>query len=170
MQDTLTPESHIFITTFEKTIVAKLSGLGTLHNCFNFYNFILNMRDKDYRFIYIDLSECRGMDSTFMGMLVDIYRKYVQLNGNVWVSNPSEYALRQLTLLGISEVIEIRNYSKDNDLKFEDFSVDSTEFETEDWLRFVKQSHENLVTIDSRNKDRFDKFLQTLQQEMTAKK
>lgn len=150
--------------------MVKLSGLGTLHNCFNFYNFILNMRDKDYRLVYIDLSECRGMDSTFMGMLVDIYKKYVQLNGNVWVSNPSENALRQLNLLGISEVIEIRNYEKDKDLKFEDFSVDSTEFETEDWLKFVKKSHENLVSIDSSNKDRFGKFLQTLQKEMTSNK
>ena len=124
------------------------------------------MLENGSLFFYMDLSKCRGLDSTFMGMLVDIHKKYRARNGCLWVSNPTANARKQLTTLGVTEIVDVRDYEKPEGFEFEEISVNAADFDSGSWLRFVKKSHENLVSIDHKNRKRFNMFLQNLQTEM----
>ena len=67
-----------------------------------FENHLLYNREK----IIIDLSYCNNVDSTFVGMLVKIFRKVKEKNGKMKLVFPQESSVDVFQLTGIHKIIE----------------------------------------------------------------
>ncbi|MEJ2104396.1 MAG: STAS domain-containing protein [Ignavibacteriaceae bacterium] len=67
-----------------------------------FENHLLFNREK----IIIDLSYCNNVDSTFVGMIVKIFRKVKEKNGKMKLVFPQETNADVLQLTGIHKIIE----------------------------------------------------------------
>ena len=56
--------------------------------------------------IIIDFSDCHSVDSTFMGMIVKIYKKVTDQDGVIKIAFPQEKTAFTFQMIGISKIID----------------------------------------------------------------
>lgn len=153
-------DNRVEVTISDRVVYVRVIGLATMHNCGALSDFCNAMMDGECREILFDLKVCTGMDSTFMGVIAGLSLRYKTRPDPVVVINATDHCLKLMQGLGLNYVVQIR---------MDPVDVPDVEAESlrDDWasdqekLRFIKQAHENLVTIDQRNQDRFGHFLET---------
>lgn len=59
--------------------------------------------------LIIDLSPCNYIDSTFIGMIVKIFRKVCELNGQMVLVFPKINTLESFNVLGITKIVKSYN-------------------------------------------------------------
>lgn len=101
--------------------------------------------------MYIDLSACSYMDSTFMGLLVGFNKRLARLGaGKLRVVKPTNPARDLLTGLGLVSLIEII----DQDISFPEDMDDIIKTRTTG-ADVVLKTHENLMELSDENAKRF---------------
>jgi len=101
--------------------------------------------------MYVDLSECEYMDSTFMGLLVGFNKRLLKSAGKrIVLVRPSESCVGLLTGLGIASLITMTN----DEVPFpEDLeNVVRTQATSAELLL---KAHENLMELSDENRQRF---------------
>lgn len=165
------------VATWESHVLIKVEGYATLNNSLFFKDFAEEMLVQSYRDFIIDLSSCQGMDSTFLGVLVGL------LNGSLttWESEAPLGEISRVTLVNIhdfhQETLDSLGISKILCIKKTPIALPQIYMKTlkedryspEKRIRMIKESHQALVALDHRNKDRFEAFLQLLESEAAAK-
>lgn len=107
--------------------------------------------------IYLDLSECLYMDSTFMGVIVTMTKKLKAKSGNILcLYRPSQECLGLLKNLGILKLLKI-----ENEAMTWPSTMDFVSGKTKTDSALVYQAHEELSQISPENRDKF-KVLQEL--------
>lgn len=149
----------------ESTLYIQVVGPGSMYNVAHLDVFASSEIEHGVRQVYIDLSRCTSMDSTFMGTMVGILNRLQAHKGRMAVINPSGLNHRLLTMLGINTVIPILTEQKVPELQFAQVGQVGTQtFQKR--LSFIKQAHENLVTLSDSNRQQFQAFLQSLETEL----
>ena len=77
----------------------------------------------DWKRIVLDLSQCTFVDSTFIGMIVKIFRMVNQRNTRLKMVFPQVKDIRSFQLVGISRVIECYESLQDAIESFDTFSL-----------------------------------------------
>ena len=77
----------------------------------------------DWKRIILDLSQCTFVDSTFIGMIVKIFRMVNQRNTRLKMVFPQVKDIRSFQLVGISRVIECYESLQDAIESFDTFSL-----------------------------------------------
>ena len=154
---------------YDKTLFVKVSGLANLKNAPVLSAFLANEIKDGVTGIYIDLSQCRGMDSTFMGTLVGTSNQLEVTGGGLVIANPSEHNQRLLEMLGVSSVIPVR----------EDVAVPETNFVPLDCDQdlskdaralVIRRAHEHLIKLSTDNESKFQPIIDAFEKEMEDKK
>lgn len=101
--------------------------------------------------MFVDLSSCDYMDSTFMGLLVGFNKRLLKISGKkLTIVKPTESCRGLLATLGVLSLVEVRE--------------DPTEFppDMENVVRtqstgaeLLLKAHENLMELSEDNKKRF---------------
>jgi len=85
--------------------------------------------------LIIDLSPCNYIDSTFIGMIVKIFRKISEANGQMVLVFPNINTIESFNVLGITKIVRsynslaealhsLRSQPKNENLKFDEkFSI-----------------------------------------------
>jgi anti-anti-sigma regulatory factor len=161
----VTQGGYYEVATGERAVYVRVHGIATMSNCLCLRTFIEELLAGGRSFIIVDLADCEGMDSTFMGVLAEA-ATYDQ-NGKtpgIAAVNVSEPLLRLLKNVGLTELIFVES---------EPFEAPRLEFVRLDEQRGEKErlacvhaAHEHLMKLNDRNEEIFRPFVAALEREM----
>lgn len=154
----------------------RVDGSATQENAGRVRDFLYGCFEKGWRRFVVDLEKCRGIDSTFIGML---YRLAAELNrvdtsGFVELVNPGERNERSVRKLGLDSLIRIDSdgsgWEKEKRLVEENLSQpNSTAAESrEDRAQLVLEAHEALIAANEENRNRFCDVVEFLRRDLEA--
>ena len=144
-----------------------------MNNSHLFKDLADTLLQSGYRDFFIDLASCKGMDSTFMGVLVGIVLYGERVHGargktRGMVVNASEHNDRLLESLGLQNLIEIRRerVQLPDGITFE--RLEEKEFDPAKRILLIRDAHQHLAAIDEKNAEVFGPFLKNLAAELSA--
>ena len=156
------------ISAFEGNGYVEIYGPGNMNIAPILKDICYAMINEGKSEIFINMKECTIVDSTFMGTLVNIQERFKARNitdGKLCALNLNEDNKKLFHMVGIDRMID--TISKKIDIPdFKMKTIDICEVEREEKLRVVVEAHEKLIQINEVNKDKFDKFLKIVKQEM----
>ena len=124
--------------------------------------------------IVVDLENCKGMDSTFMGTMAGLAMRLMKLpEGKLQIAGPSDRSRKSLEDLGLDVLMEID--PKDADWQNSIGDVRSKLVACEELAPRVNQgvhvldAHRKLCEADNRNTEKFGTVLDYLEAEVKTK-
>lgn len=159
-------EDNICVARSKRSVYVRVEGLGTMKNAKTLQEFAETEVGRGRRRFFLDLSLCRGMDSTFMGTLIGIGSQLGSFK-NVIVLNPTEHALSQLRILGLHELLTIKEETK-LPRKLELHSLKAVMCSPKEMVQLIYEAHKTLCKLDKKNERRFKAFLKGLAREMES--
>lgn len=145
------------------SVLLRVIGLGNMNISLILCEFAEAALQAGQRQFAIDLNDCAGMDSTFMGTLVGMADRMREENGWICLVNVSPNHQKLLRQIGAWGMLSVRAT----------FEIDPVETEVllpggdpEKRLTCIRYAHQKLIEIDERNRERFGAFLAALGTEM----
>ena len=160
------------------TVYARIVGLGNFNNAGPFKEFVDAMIQNGVRTVLIDMKDCAGLDSTFMGTMASFLSCPLSVEGasqsmagsavRVTIVNQTPPTERAMKSLGLPAILDVRN---------DPVEVPQIKLERlrEEWIdankrvELIKKAHEKLVEIDKTNEAKFGPFLAMLLKDMEKK-
>lgn len=125
------------------------------------------------RLIVIDLEDCTGIDSTFMGTLAGLARRLMPIGGGVQVVSPTDRARAALESLGLDALLDIeppeapwRGKIEETRKKLKAVEDSAVRLQGLDQARHVLDSHMTLSELSEDNADKFRGVTETLKDEI----
>jgi anti-sigma B factor antagonist len=157
-------------------VYVRVVGRGTFQNGQPLRRYALEMIGLGFLQFVIDLEQCQGMDSTFLGMLAGIGLRLQQDNrqGQVHVVHVGARNMELLQTLGLDRLfdVEVSNnhhtaHPAPPDSEFQklpdtDIGILSKPLNKNDTADLMLEAHDNLIRADQRNVDRFQDLTQFL--------
>lgn len=149
----------------KRAIYSRVHGLASMTNCLCLRDFVDQMLADGHSFLVVDLADCTGMDSTFMGLLAGAATFEVQGRPvGVAVVNASEALVRLLRSVGLNELVYIETAPFETpDLQFVRLEEQPNE---EERLRLIRNAHRNLIRLSDKNEELFGTLVSALEIEM----
>ena len=99
----------ISVGSTEHEVFVRVVGRGTFQNGQPLRRFAQEMIERGCREFVMDLAECEGMDSTFLGVLAGIGLQLAKdgQRGKVHVLNASGRNVESLKILGLGQLLDI---------------------------------------------------------------
>ena len=125
--------------------------------------------DGSVRFAF-DLSECRSMDSTFIGTLVGLAcsvrddQDGDSCAGWICMLNARDHHTNLLGMMGADRFLRFKNCDPLGQIEWH--AMPRASISRDARTRRIRTAHEALVAIDERNQERFGPFLRTLEAEL----
>jgi hypothetical protein len=136
------------------------------------------VREGFVRFV-IDLEGCRGLDSTFMGTLLDVsttaregakankppkreQQEKAHSDAGVLLVNVDRHCERQLQSVGLDTFVPIRGGETSLPSGIELRSLEIKDVSVGERLRIILKAHQELIAVDSRNRAKFGPFIEGL--------
>ncbi len=151
----------------------RVVGRGTFQNSQPLRQFAMEKIDQGKQEFAVDLGQCQGMDSTFLGVLAGIGLRLRQ-NGRtatVHVVNISSHNLELLQTLGLDRLFTMNSntspplaeaeYRKLPDTDIAHLSHPLDKDETTD---LMIEAHDNLIRADERNATKFKELTRFLRE------
>ncbi|MDD7984319.1 STAS domain-containing protein [Lentisphaera marina] len=151
------------ITVCIEQDVAHLAvkGRGTFDNSEAIRSFCMMAIEGDSKKININMLECTGMDSTFMGILTMISRMGTMKSCPVELSNVNEANKKNFNSLGISQILNFTNTSTQqipmHSLKNEKMSEDAKH-------KNILDAHQELIDANEANRPVFQDIITYLKE------
>lgn len=159
------PQQPTFlVSAYSEPIVVQINGKANYLNCNNFREFIEKMlADGSTQFV-LDFTNCKGMDSTFLGILAGTALELKKLTppGVFIVCNLGERNHELICNLGLQNLLTIGDdLPKTDDTNFSELK----NAEVSD-ARTVLNAHENLVKADDENVAKFQDVIAFLRNQV----
>lgn len=166
------PQQPTFlVSAYSDSVAVRINGKANYMNCNSFREFIDKMLADGRTQFVIDLSDCKGMDSTFLGILAGTA---LELRGRTppgifIITNLSERNHELITNLGLQNLLTVGD-----DLPEVTAGTDQEQFdvlknaEVSD-ARAVLEAHENLVKADDQNVAKFQDVISFLRNQVEHK-
>lgn len=155
----------IFYSCLQGVGIFKIEGRGSMNNVHLFTEIYEETIKAGHKRIIVDLANCVGLDSTFMGSLVVLDEKMKKIQGELLLIQVTEKVRDLLTMLGVLEIVKIANsLTLPSNLTFEkisNFSISDAER-----IKLIHQSHKKLVESNPKNLAQFGSFLKALESEL----
>jgi anti-anti-sigma factor len=116
--------------------------------------------------VVIDLKDCIGMDSTFMGVLAGLSGRLKKAQCDIVLIRVSEKNKHLLTTLGVDQVVDICTDTCGNltiDSEVESLSVRSSQ---KDLAETALKAHEDLAELTEENQPRFKRVIELLREDV----
>ena len=149
----------------KRAVFVRVHGLGSMNNCLCLRDFVEELLQAGRSFLVIDLTDCTGMDSTFMGLIAGA-AAFEQGESTVGVAvvNANDALVGLLKSVGLMELVFVEP---------EPFEVPALEFQRleepaseDERLALVRSAHEHLIKICDENERLFGPLVRTLEKEM----
>lgn len=161
------PQQPTFLVCPQAEHVAvRILGKANYLNCGNFRDFIDRMLEQGHLRFVFDLEDCRGMDSTFLGILAGlaIELREKQPNGTLLLCNLSSNISELLNNLGLDTLLSIdSDLCRDCHAETEFTQLNNREIAD---ARKVLEAHENLVAANQENAAQFEDVISFLRNQV----
>jgi anti-anti-sigma factor len=166
MSDTQQPT--YLVSAYSDPVVVRVNGKANYLNCNAFRDFVEQMVRAGKQHIALDFENCKGMDSTFLGILagtaIDLRKQTPE--GKLTLCNLSERNYELITNLGLQNLLSLeRECDRRDGVNFEGLRDESVK-ETRD----VLQAHQNLAEADDSNAERFQDVIAFLKNQVEQEK
>lgn len=141
--------------------LVRVEGLGNMNCAPALLALLDDVRAAGVHSAYIDLAQCSGMDSTFMGLLVGQAQAFAAAGGRFAVVCPSELCVRLLRQLGVDQVVAIVPDAVAPDLAFVEVPARVT-VPPARRAALIRDAHQALIALSEENRARFSAFLAAL--------
>lgn len=154
----------------------RVDGTANHENAACIRDFLTGRFEKGWRRFVIDLAGCRGIDSTFIGMLYRLATKVAAEDptGSVDVINPGERNANSIRKLGLDDRIRLdltgERWGRERELVAENLQKPTCHgpLDRIEHAEFVLQAHEALLAANEENRSRFYDVVEFLRQELEA--
>lgn len=158
-------ENGIYVARTKAGAYVQIHGYGNLHNAPAFEAFALSViKNKLYDFV-LNLEFCRGVDSTFMGTLLNVDRTARESNNNeaggLVLLNTSKNCNTQISSVGLDQFLQFREST--NPLPpVQMVRLDESLIDQKEGLDLIVRVHQQLIAADPRNEEKFGPFLRSI--------
>ncbi|MBR2363593.1 MAG: STAS domain-containing protein [Lentisphaeria bacterium] len=146
--------------------VIKASGRATFECAGPLRDLAKKLETEDFSKVDVDLSECQGMDSTFMGILAMLGLRSRKLGAEMNIVNANELNKSLLYGLGLKKLF---NYTQGEVLMPENgnasASASSGKLDLES-AKTVLDAHKTLMDVDDSNKKKFEAVVDMVQKDI----
>lgn len=168
------PHDNLTAACIDRTAIIRIEGRASFKISPPLKQFIQRLIEShSINRILINMADCTGMDSTFMGVLAGLsYHIRDAAGSTLKLINLSEKNRKLLTTLGVERVV---NYSlscsdeeKDllSDAGGEAESLAANASDILDTARTSLEAHEDLVKINPENRAKFKSVIELLQEDI----
>ena len=156
----------------------RVVGRGSFKISASLKEFALHALDAGCRRVVLDMAECVGMDSTFMGVLAGLAFRLKQKSsaGRITMVNLSVRTRGLLATLGLDQVIDphmagatpenLQPYFQSTASRMT--ALDTRENSTRVTAETMLEAHENLVKLSPENLPKFKDVLAFLREDLKA--
>ncbi len=150
------------------TILIRVSGRGSFKVAAPLKQFITKMAsEQPVLTVAIDLNECIGMDSTFMGVLAGLSGRLRKTNQTLEVINLSSKNADLLKTLGVDQVLSFYENSHGHRLAGASAeSVPTDQASQKEMAETALLAHEKLVEVCTGNQPRFKQVIELLKEDV----
>jgi anti-anti-sigma regulatory factor len=156
----------IEVARAQQTVFMRVHGLATAPSAVALEDFFVQMMEQECGSFVLDLQNCIGMDSTFMGTLVGLSHTLKE-EGRCRLSivNSSQANRNLMETLGVDRFVTLlESPHLFPEVEMVRLAVGTDDDETR--LDSIRRAHENLMAIEQKNRERFAPFLNALSSEM----
>ncbi len=155
----------------------RIAGCANQHNSGGLKDFLKAQFEGGCRHFVIDLEECKGIDSTFIGLLYNYARKMdeeSEPNNGVEIISSSERNAKSIQKLGLDILIHIQSdeekWSKEQAMVRENIGRPLPEKEQtrQERAEMVLDAHEILMESNKANESRFRDVVNLIRQDMDS--
>ncbi len=154
----------------------RVEGCANHENAGRIREFLCDRFEKGWNRFVVDLENCRGIDSTFIGMLYRLAANLAErdADGTVEVINPGERNERSIRKLGLDSMIRIDSdgskWEKEKVLVEENLKQphSAVPLGKQDHTEMVLDAHEALIEANEENRSRFCDVVEFLKQDLEA--
>ena len=146
----------------------RVIGRGSFKVAAPMKQFIATACDKhSVKTVVLDLAECIGMDSTFMGVLAGLSGRLKKTDHSLELINLSEKNAHLLATLGVDQILAFYSHAHGHDVpKPQTASLATDPASRKEMAETALQAHQNLVQISAENKPRFKRVIELLKEDV----
>ncbi len=156
--------NYLKVTKADDAVLIQVYGLGNMFLAPTLQAFVESEIQSGFLNFVVDLSNCSGLDSTFMGTFMGLSLMIKKKYGWFCLVNVSEENRRLLKMLGIIHMVSI------NDTPFPvpegDMAVLNPTTDPYVRQKQIHGAHLFLMDADPANKERFGPFIKALEEEL----
>lgn len=157
---------RLSVSRADDAVLVQVIGLGNMFLAPTLQSFVESELNAGFRSFVVDLKNCQGMDSTFMGTFIGLSTLVKRSFGWFCLVNVSDENMRLLKMLGVLHMVSI------HEGEFPVAEGQSTMLSpTNDPYARQKQihsAHRLLMDADPENEKRFGPFIRALESEMSG--
>ena len=152
--------------------VVHVTGRGTFKNAPSMKRFASSAIEQGCSILLIDMVECTGLDSTFMGVMAGLSTRLKRVSGGrVIVVNLSTKIDSLLSTLGLNRLVETHREGEESPDLAEALRVplsqgESNETAPREQVETMLDAHRKLTEVDASNVDRFADVIAFLEQDL----
>lgn len=154
-----------FVARSGTTVFVRATGLANMKNAPTLHGFLENEQTQGMRFVCLDLAGCMGMDSTFMGLMVDFAKRLEESQGRLVIVNPGDKNRNLLAMLGVDEIVHVVDECPAPAADFAHLESEAN-LSTKERMQLIRTAHEQLVRLSDANQQKFSTFLTALNADM----
>lgn len=158
-------DQYMEIAAAGEDALIRVHGLGDMHLAPTFDDLSIMLAKDGCRHLAIDLGECTGMDSTFMGTLISINVRYSDEGCWMCLVNVNAENQSLLKMLGVWGMVQVKEEFTLCPVKLAKIRPPAEDF-AEKRLHIITLAHERLVQLSKENSERFGPFLDSLRKEI----
>lgn len=164
------PSKPFLVARSRSALYVRIQGLGSMHTAPTLEAFAESEIESGARQLVVDLRECSGVDSTFMGLLLTLANKLRALQngtpGGCVLINVDAHAQKQLSSVGVDAFVSIKDGETElpEELRLTELAV--VEAGERERMKLMVRAHKELVSADARNKAKFGAFLEGILAEL----
>lgn len=159
--------SNFLVDVYSNPICLKIKGRANYLNCAPLNDFFDAITQKNNITVRVDLEECTGMDSTFLGLLAGValeFKKQEKKN-SIYLVNVCNRNLESIENLGLNLIFQV-NPTEDPSLCFKNNNLQSLGSEEKSTPSTILKAHENLVNAHSSNSYKFQDVISFLKKQI----
>jgi anti-sigma B factor antagonist len=165
---------HLLVAVKDGAAFVRIEGRGTFKTSGSLKEFGNAMLQGGCRELVLDLAECQGMDSTFMGVIAGLCFRFGETNEvKLVMVNLSEKTGKLVKTLGLDQLVETHLvddlpeiYCQLLDAYDDMEKADAAEITQKEQAQIMLDAHENLAKLSPSNQTRFKDVLQYLKEEV----
>ena len=147
----------------------KVNGRATFQCTENLKDFCNNILDKKTISISVEMENCTGMDSTFMGMMAQISLKARKQDSVITINNINDDNKKNIFSLGLKNMFNFTS-SEEQESSWENIEPKNADQETQ--RQNIIDAHQTLIDVHEDNRKEFQDIVNflNLEKEMDQEK
>lgn len=156
--------NRLQVSRAEDAVLVQVLGLGNMFLAPTLQALVESELKSGFANFVIDLRQCDGMDSTFMGTFIGLSTQVKAKYGWFCLVNVSSENMRLLKMLGVLHMVSVH----ENEFPMPDGEFTTLNPTNDPYVRQkqIHSAHRLLLDADPENEKRFGPFIKALEAEM----